>query len=154
MKTRQFPIIEKGIFVGYQTIRDQAHLIGQSESMGCCYADNYSSVPFQRMPNVWLEPAKTEVSLKELIAGVEDGVLIDGRGSYSIDQQRYNFQFGGDAFWEIKNGEVGPMVADVGPTSRGRPTSGRPATGSAARRSGRTSASAPTARGSRGRSTP
>ncbi len=118
VKTRQFPIISKGIFVGYQTIRDQAHLIGQSESMGCCYADNYSSVPFQRMPNVWLEPAKEEVSLKSLIGGVEDGILIDGRGSYSIDQQRYNFQFGGDAFWEIKNGEVGPMVADVAYQSR------------------------------------
>ena len=56
VKTRQFPIIKAGIFVGYQTIRDQAHLIGQTESMGCCYADSYASVPFQRMPNVWLEP--------------------------------------------------------------------------------------------------
>ncbi len=56
VKTRQFPIIKEGIFVGYQTIRDQAHLIGQDESMGCCYADSYASVPFQRMPNVWLEP--------------------------------------------------------------------------------------------------
>ena len=54
VKTRQFPIIKAGIFVGYQTIRDQAHLIGQNESMGCCYADSYASVPFQRMPNVWL----------------------------------------------------------------------------------------------------
>ena len=118
VKTRQFPIIKGGIFVGYQTIRDQAHLIGQSESMGCCYADNYSSVPFQRMPNVWLEPAKAQVTLKDLVSGVEDGILIDGRGSYSIDQQRYNFQFGGDAFWEIKNGEVKGMVADVAYQSR------------------------------------
>ena len=55
VKTRQFPIIKNGIFVGYQTIRDQAHLIGQTESMGCCYADSYASVPFQRMPNVWLD---------------------------------------------------------------------------------------------------
>ena len=58
VKTRQFPIIKAGIFVGYQTIRDQAHLIGQTESMGCCYADSYASVPFQRMPNVWLEPVR------------------------------------------------------------------------------------------------
>jgi TldD protein len=118
VKTRQFPIIKEGIFVGYQTIRDQAHLIGQSESMGCCYADSYASVPFQRMPNVWLAPSPKPVTLEELVAGVDDGVLIDGRGSYSIDQQRYNFQFGGDAFWEIKGGKVGPMIADVAYQSR------------------------------------
>ena len=118
VKTRQFPIIRNGIFVGYQTIRDQAHLVGQSESMGCCYADSYASVPFQRMPNVWLAPSEKPVTLDELVSGVEDGVLIDGRGSYSIDQQRYNFQFGGDAFWEIKGGKVGPMIADVAYQSR------------------------------------
>ncbi len=118
VKTRQFPIIQKGIFVGYQTIRDQAHLIGQKESMGCCYADSYASVPFQRMPNVWLEPSKGSVTLDDLISSVEDGVLIDGRGSYSIDHQRYNFQFGGDAFWEIKGGKVGQMIADVAYQSR------------------------------------
>jgi TldD protein len=118
VKTRQFPIIKAGIFVGYQTIRDQAHLIGQTESMGCCYADSYASVPFQRMPNVWLEPSDKPVTLADLIAGVEDGILIDGRGSYSIDQQRYNFQFGGDAFWEIKGGKVGGMIADVAYQSR------------------------------------
>ncbi len=118
VKTRQFPIIQKGIFVGYQTIRDQAHLIGQKESMGCCYADSYASVPFQRMPNVWLEPAKTAVTLADLVSGVDDGVLIDGRGSYSIDHQRFNFQFGGDAFWEIKGGKVGRQIADVAYQSR------------------------------------
>ncbi|HEY3177139.1 MAG TPA: TldD/PmbA family protein [Candidatus Polarisedimenticolia bacterium] len=118
VKTRQFPIIQRGIFVGYQTIRDQAHLIGQSESMGCCHADSYGSVPFQRMPNVWLAPSPDPVTLESLIAGVDDGVLIEGRGSYSIDQQRYNFQFGGDAFWQIKGGKVGPMIADVAYQSR------------------------------------
>jgi len=118
VKTRQFPIIKAGIFVGYQTIRDQAHLIGQSESMGCCYADSYASVPFQRMPNVWLEPSDKPVTLNDLVSGVDDGILIDGRGSYSIDQQRYNFQFGGDAFWEIKGGKVRGMIADVAYQSR------------------------------------
>jgi TldD protein len=118
VKTRQFPIIKEGIFVGYQTIRDQAHLIGQSESMGCCYADSYASVPFQRMPNVWLAPSEKPVTLDDLVSGVEDGILIDGRGSYSIDQQRYNFQFGGDAFWEIKGGKVKGMIADVAYQSR------------------------------------
>jgi TldD protein len=118
VKTRQFPIIKGGIFVGYQTIRDQAHLIGQSESMGCCYADSYASVPFQRMPNVWLEPSDKPVTLADLVSGIDDGILIDGRGSYSIDQQRYNFQFGGDAFWEIKGGKVRGMIADVAYQSR------------------------------------
>ena len=116
--TRQFPIIKNGIFVGYQTIRDQAHLIGQPESMGCCYADSYASIPFQRMPNVWLAPSPKPVTLDDLISGVDDGVLIDGRGSYSIDQQRYNFQFGGDAFWEIKGGKIGAQIADVAYQSR------------------------------------
>jgi TldD protein len=118
VKTRQFPIIEAGIFVGYQTIRDQAHLIGQAESMGCCYADSFASVPFQRMPNVWLAPSDHPVTLEDLVAGVDDGILIDGRGSYSIDQQRYNFQFGGDAFWEIKGGKVRGLIADVAYQSR------------------------------------
>ena len=118
VKTREFPIIKAGIFVGYQTIRDQAHLIGQSESMGCCYADSYASVPFQRMPNVWLAPSDRPVTLDDLVSGVEYGILIDGRGSYSIDQQRYNFQFGGDAFWEIKGGKVRGMIADVAYQSR------------------------------------
>jgi TldD protein len=118
VKTRQFPILKNGIFVGYQTIRDQSHLIGQEESMGCCYADSFASVPFQRMPNVWLEPAKAAVTLDDLVGGVDDGILIDGRGSYSIDQQRYNFQFGGDAFWAIKGGKVRGMIADVAYQSR------------------------------------
>ncbi|HZN04781.1 MAG TPA: TldD/PmbA family protein, partial [Candidatus Polarisedimenticolia bacterium] len=118
VKTRQFPLFKKGIFSGYQTIRDQAHLIGQEESTGCCYADSYASVPFQRMPNVWLEPAQEPVSLDDLVSGVDEGILIDGRGSWSIDQQRYNFQFGGDVFWEIKGGKVGRMLADVAYQSR------------------------------------
>jgi TldD protein len=118
VKTRQFPIIKDGIFVGFQTIRDQAHLIGQNESMGCCYADSFSSIPFQRIPNVWLVPSAAATTLADLIAGVDDGILIDGRGSYSIDQQRYNFQFGGDAFFAIKGGKLGPMIADVAYQSR------------------------------------
>jgi TldD protein len=117
-KTRRFPILKNGIFVGYQTTREQAHWIGQEESMACCYADSYASVPFQRMPNVWLQASETPRSLDDLVGGVDDGVLIDGRGSYSIDHQRFNFQFGGDAFWEIKGGKVGPMIADVAYQSR------------------------------------
>jgi TldD protein len=118
VKTKRFAILKDGVFTGYQTTRDQAHWIGQDESMGCCYADSWASVPFQRMPNVWLQAGKSPMSVADLVAGVEDGVLIDGRGSYSIDHQRYNFQFGGDAFWEIRDGKVGAMIADVAYQSR------------------------------------
>jgi TldD protein len=113
VKTTRFPIIEKGIFKHYQTIRDQAHLVGETESRGCCYADSWASVPFQRMPNVSLAPGSDTVSPDDLISGVDDGVLIEGTGSYSIDQQRYNFQFGGDAFWEIKGGKKRGMISRV-----------------------------------------
>ena len=113
VKATSFDIIKDGVFVGYQTIRDQAHLVGEKASRGCCNADSFDSVPFQRIPNVWLKPGADGTSLDDLIAQVQDGILIDGRGSWSIDHQRYNFQFGGDAFWEIKNGKKGAMIADV-----------------------------------------
>jgi TldD protein len=113
VKATSFEIVKEGVFVGYQTIRDQAHLVGEKASRGCCNADSFDSVPFQRIPNVWLKPGPDGTSLDNLIAQVQDGILIDGRGSWSIDHQRYNFQFGGDAFWEIKNGKKGAMIADV-----------------------------------------
>lgn len=111
-------IVKDGVFVDWQTTRDSAKLVGKSKSYGCLHADSWGSVPFPRMPNVSLQPAKEKVSQDDLIAGVEKGILIYGRGSYSIDQQRYNFQFGGQTFWEIKNGKVGGMLRDVAYQSR------------------------------------
>ena len=113
VKTEAFTIIEKGIFRNYQTTREQAHLVGDKKSHACCQADSWATVPFQRMPNVSLRPGPDDTTLESLIAGIDDGVLIDGRGSYSIDQQRYNIQFGGDAFWEIKSGKKGNMISRV-----------------------------------------
>ena len=113
VKATQFTIIDKGIFRNFQTTRDQAHLVGDKESHGCSQADSWASVPFQRMPNVSLNAGPRDTTLDSLIAGIDDGVLIDGRGSYSIDQQRYNFQFGGDAFWEIKGGKKRGMISRV-----------------------------------------
>ena len=113
VKSSSFTIIDKGIFRNFQTTREQAHLVGDKESHGCSQADSWATVPFQRMPNVWLKPGPADVSLDDLISGIDDGVLIDGRGSYSIDQQRYNFQFGGDAFWEIKGGKKRGMISRV-----------------------------------------
>jgi len=111
-------LVKDGIFVDWQTTRDLALLIGRNKSYGCLYADSWSSVPFPRMPNVSLEPAKENVTTEDLIAGVEKGIMIHGRGSYSIDQQRYNFQFGGQTFREIKNGKVVGMLRDVAYQSR------------------------------------
>jgi TldD protein len=113
VKTSSFTIIDKGIFKTFQTTRDQAHLIGEKESHGCSQADSWATVPFQRMPNVWLKAGPADKTLEGMIGEIEDGVLIDGRGSYSIDQQRYNFQFGGDAFWEIKGGKKRNMISRV-----------------------------------------
>ena len=113
VKTKKWDIIRDGILVNYQAIRDQVHIIGQNESHGCCYADSWSSVQFQRMANISLEPGKTPMSVEQMIAGVENGIYIVGAGSFSIDQQRYNAQFGGQLFYEIKNGKLGRMIEDV-----------------------------------------
>ena len=113
VKTKKWDLIKDGILVNYQAIRDQANIIGEDASHGCCYADSWNSVQFQRMPNVSLAPGKEPYSVDEMIKNVEKGIFIAGRGSYSIDQQRYNFQFGGQLFYEIKNGEIVGMLNDV-----------------------------------------
>lgn len=113
VKTKKWDLVKDGILVNYQAIRDQAHIINEDESHGCCYADSWNSVQFQRMPNVSLAPGKDDLSVDELIKDVENGIYIVGDGSYSIDQQRYNFQFGGQLFYEIKNGEITGMLRDV-----------------------------------------
>jgi TldD protein len=113
VKTTQFPIVREGILVGLQTNRETAPLIGDKASKGCTSASSWRDYPFLRMPNVHVEAGpKGSPTPDEIIADTKDGVLIDGRGSYSIDQQRYNGQFGGNAFWEIKNGKKTRMVTD------------------------------------------
>ncbi|RKR85055.1 TldD protein [Mucilaginibacter gracilis] len=113
VKCGKWDIIKDGILVNYQAIRDQAHIIGLKESQGCCYAQSWSDVQFQRMPNVSLQPGKTPLSVDDMIKNVEKGVYIIGDGSFSIDQQRYNFQFGGQMFYEIKEGKIVGMLNDV-----------------------------------------
>ncbi|MFQ5571918.1 MAG: TldD/PmbA family protein [Rhodothermales bacterium] len=113
VKTIRWDLVKRGILVNYQAIRDQVHMISQNESHGCCYADSWSSVQFQRMPNVSLAPGPDPLTVQEMIQDVEKGIYIMGRGSYSIDQQRYNFQFGGQLFYEISNGEIVGMLEDV-----------------------------------------
>jgi TldD protein len=113
VKCGNWDLVKDGVLVNYQTIRDQAHIIGLKESQGCCYADNWSSVQFQRMANVSLEPGKTPLTIDDQIKNVKKGIYIIGDGSFSIDQQRYNFQFGGQLFYEIKDGKIIGMLKDV-----------------------------------------
>ncbi|MEO7012917.1 MAG: TldD/PmbA family protein [Dokdonella sp.] len=110
---QRWELIKDGILVNYQVIRDQAHILGLDHSQGCCYADSWSSVQFQRMANVSLEPGKQKLSPEDMVKGVDNGIYIVGRGSYSIDQQRYNAQFGGQLFYEIKKGKITQMIEDV-----------------------------------------
>jgi TldD protein len=113
VKCGEWDLIKDGILVNYQAIRDQAHIIGLDHSQGCCYADNWDSVQFQRMPNVSLKPGKAPLSQDDMIKNVEKGIFIVNNGSFSIDQQRYNFQFGGQLFYEIKNGKIVGQINDV-----------------------------------------
>jgi TldD protein len=116
-----FLIIKEGIVNDYQTTREQAPWLkwwydkqGKPvRSHGCAYADSWSSVSFQRMPNVSLLPGREEKSYEDLIAATDKGIAIVGDGSFSIDQQRYNAQFSGQCFYEIKGGKVMGMLKDV-----------------------------------------
>jgi TldD protein len=102
-----FPIVRQGLLVGLGTTRETAPLIGGLRSAGCCRADGFRSFPINRIPNLYMEPGTDDsVTPDTLIAGVDRGVYIQGRGSFSIDQMRNNFQFGGDMFWLIEHGKV------------------------------------------------
>ncbi len=113
VKCKRWDLIREGKLVDYQTIRDQAHILGKTESDGCCYADSWSSVQFQRMANVSLAPGKEKLAPADIVKDVENGIYIVGSGSFSIDQQRYNAQFGGQVFFEIKDGKIAAQVEDV-----------------------------------------
>ena len=113
VKTRCWDLVRDGVLVNYQATRDEVHILGEDASHGCSYADSWSSVQFQRMANVSLAPGKTPLTVAEMVKDVESGLYIHGRGSYSIDQQRYNAQFGGQLYFEIKNGEVTRQVEDA-----------------------------------------
>lgn len=113
VETKKWDLVKEGTLVNYQAIRDQVHIIGEKESQGCCYADSWSSVQFQRMANVSLAAGKTPLSVSEMIKDVKKGIYIIGDGSFSIDQQRYNFQFGGQLYYEIKDGQIAGMLKDV-----------------------------------------
>jgi TldD protein len=110
-------VIEKGVFKDYQTTREQVARIrqqtGVTRSHGCSFAESWNRVQFQRMPNVSLLPGDREVSIDDIIAATDRGIVIRNTGSWSIDHQRYNFQFSGQTFHEIRRGKIVGMLRDV-----------------------------------------
>jgi len=110
---QQWDLVRDGVLVGYQLDRRMAKLKGLGRSNGCAFADSPAHVPVQRMANVSLQPAANGPSTEELIAGVERGIYIVGDKSWSIDMQRYNFQFTGQRFFEIRSGRLLGQLRDV-----------------------------------------
>ncbi len=112
-----FDIISGGTLVGYQLNRQMARQMAQEKgfgrSNGCAYADSAGHIPLQRMPNVSLAADPAGPDVDGLIAGVDDGIYVVGDKSWSIDMQRYNFQFTGQRFYRIRNGELAGQVKDV-----------------------------------------
>jgi TldD protein len=113
VQTQEWDIVSGGLFVGYQLDRRIARLTGAERSNGCAFADSPSSMPLQRMANVSLRPAAGGPSTEELIAGVDRGIYVLGDKSWSIDMQRYNFQFTGQRFYRIESGRLAGQVRDV-----------------------------------------
>lgn len=111
--SQRWDLVRDGIFVGYQLDRVFAPRLGQERSNGCSYADSPHHVPIQRMANVSLQASPEERSTDDLISGVEDGIYIVGDKSWSIDMQRYNFQFTGQRFYRIRGGKLDGQLRDV-----------------------------------------
>jgi TldD protein len=117
VKTQRWDLIKDGVLVGYQLDRSMAHnldgTLNGGRSNGCAYADSPGHIPIQRMANVSLQPAEDGPGTDELIAGVERGIYVVGDRSWSIDMQRYNFQFTGQRFYRIENGRRAGQLRDV-----------------------------------------
>lgn len=110
---QQWDLVRDGVFVGYQLDRVFARKLGLTRSNGCSYADSARHVPIQRMPNVSLQPGSEDLTTEDLIARVDNGIYIVGDKSWSIDMQRYNFQFTGQRFFRIRNGRLDGQLRDV-----------------------------------------
>jgi len=110
---QSWDLVRDGIFVGYQLDRVFAPRLGKTRSNGCSYADSPHHVPIQRMANVSLAPAPEDISTDDLVSRVDDGIYIVGDKSWSIDMQRYNFQFTGQRFYRIRDGRLAGQVRDV-----------------------------------------
>ncbi|ANW20848.1 TldD/PmbA family protein [Streptomyces clavuligerus] len=113
VEAQSWDLVKDGVLVGYQLDRRIARLTDLGRSNGCAYADSPAHVPVQRMANVSLQPAPGGLSTEDLIGGVERGIYVVGDRSWSIDMQRYNFQFTGQRFFRIENGRLAGQLRDV-----------------------------------------
>ncbi|MBC7894170.1 MAG: TldD/PmbA family protein [Cytophagaceae bacterium] len=121
VEPQDFHIVKDGVFNDYQTTREQAPMLDwwyksqgkPTRSHGCSYAQSWADVQFQRMPNVSLQPGARDLSWDDLIAATDKGIAMIGRASYSIDQQRYNGQFGAQICYEVRNGKIVGQLRDV-----------------------------------------
>ena len=113
VRAQSWDLVRDGIFVGYQLDRVFAPRLGVARSNGCSYADSPHHVPIQRMANVSLQPGVDDLGTDDLIARVDDGIYIVGDRSWSIDMQRYNFQFTGQRFFRIRDGRLDGQLRDV-----------------------------------------
>jgi TldD protein len=109
---QSWDLVRDGVLVGYQLDRRIARLTGFERSNGCAFADSPGNVPVQRMANVSLAAAADGPSTDELIAGVDRGIYVVGDRSWSIDMQRYNFQFTGQRAYAIRDGRLDGQVKD------------------------------------------
>ncbi|WP_371500105.1 TldD/PmbA family protein [Kitasatospora sp. NBC_00374] len=110
--TQSWDLVKDGVLVGYQLDRRMAKLKGLGRSNGCAFADSPGHVPVQRMANVSLQPVEGGPDTEGLFEGVEKGLYIVGDRSWSIDMQRYNFQFTGQRAFAIRNGRLAGQVKD------------------------------------------
>ncbi|MEV6958296.1 TldD/PmbA family protein [Streptomyces sp. NPDC051207] len=113
VEAQSWDLVKDGVLVGYQLDRRIARLTGFERSNGCAYADSPAHVPVQRMANVSLRPDPAGMSTEDLIGSVERGIYVVGDRSWSIDMQRYNFQFTGQRFYRIENGRLAGQLRDV-----------------------------------------
>ncbi|KIU17483.1 TldD/PmbA family protein [Mycolicibacterium llatzerense] len=113
VRAQSWDLVRDGVFVGYQLDRVFAPKLGVARSNGCSYADSPHHVPIQRMANVSLQPGTDDLSTDDLIGRVANGIYIVGDKSWSIDMQRYNFQFTGQRFFKIRDGKLDGQVRDV-----------------------------------------
>ncbi|HZT00417.1 MAG TPA: TldD/PmbA family protein, partial [Terriglobales bacterium] len=104
------PIITHGLFTGYLSSRETAHTIGVTRSGGTLRAESWNRLPMIRMTNISILPGETPLTLEQLIADTDDGIYMETNKSWSIDDKRYNFQFGCEIGWEIKKGKRGRML--------------------------------------------
>ncbi|MFB3814664.1 MAG: TldD/PmbA family protein [Terriglobales bacterium] len=104
------PIIQNGEFTGYLTSRETADMVGMARSGGCMRAESWNRIPIIRMTNISILPGEKPLTLEQLIADTGHGIFMQTNRSWSIDDKRYNFQFGTEIGWEIKGGKLGRML--------------------------------------------